>query len=868
MCKRSLIWSLFLALSLTASAARSQDTQQDTETFAWPSFDRQLEADRVVSGSALQRLIQENQDFHLLRPAEASDTIPVPPWLRVLWRKQHPDLEYRADDPTGGYPHVLKEIHEWMLSHQDLLPGFTEPDVPPMSRQVTIGTSERQISSQLSIRSESDIRINFRDPSQVIAASNNIKGSGQQAEYHSSDGGQTWGETTLPLVSDVLQSNPTVDWTSDGTAWSTTIGITGSSNPNLRLRLYRSTDNGATWVFDSTITGSQTAADKQMAWIDHSSTSPYVDTLYAIWHNGRPVYVNRKQRNGNWGKPIKVSGSETTGTGIGADIKTNGAGMVFGFWPDTGSRKIYMIKSTNGGQTWSKPKAIASTFDSYHIGIPAMDRRRALLYVSAATYKTATRDLVYVAWTDLSGATGCRATSNEPGSSISSSCKTRIWFTRSTDGGATWSAKRMLSNQPGKNDQLNQAMTVDEATGRLAAIYYDTVGEARTKTNVWYQSSADNGVTWSTPFRVTSQATDETALSADAKNQYGDYNGLSGYAGTFFPIWTDRRLGGKEQIWTAALLDPPGNCVPPAAPTDLRAMVNASNRIDLTWSSAAGAQEYRIYRSTASDGLFFRIATVSGSVISYANTGLVGGTTYYYVVRAVVAGCESVASNQASATAENGNCTNTALYSESFENASGLAGWVVGTFGNTTNTADWRGVRNCKSHSGLKVFRFGGEETCTSPYTNDNYSFAQPGGSAGVAVPSGATKVRLSFWHEFDFENGADGGLIAVSLDGQSYKFIPDSSISGFGYSGRVTDDSFLCPAHPDGIKNIHLFTGELRTWSNTIVDLDAVCNVVTGEGGGCAGHSVHIAFTVFTDCLVVDDGWYIDDVQVTACVP
>jgi len=553
----SLICSLGLALSLAAA----QTQAQDIKNAAWPSLDRQLEADRVVSGSALQRLIQENQDFQLLRPAEASDTLPVPPWLRVLWRKQHPEMDYRADDPTGGYPYVLKEIHEWMLSHQDLLPGFTEPDVPPAARQVGVGTSERRISDQFLTRSESDIRINFWDPSKVIVASNNIDGSGQQSQYHSTDGGQTWGETSLPLVSrDVFHSDPTVDWTSDGTAWSATIGITGSSNPDLRLRLYRSTNDGATWVFDSTITGSQTGADKEMIWIDHSPTSHYVDTLYGIWHNGRPVYVNRKKRNGNWGTPIKVSSSETTGTGIGADIKTNSAGVVFGFWPDTGSRKIYMVKSTNGGQSWSKPKAIASTFDSYDIGIPAMDNRRALIYVSAATYKTSTKNLVFVVWTDLSGATGCRAASSEPGSSASSACKTRIWFTRSTDGGATWSAKRMLNNQPGKNDQLNQALAVDEATGRLAVMYYDTAGEAREKTNVWYQSSCDGGATWSAPFKVTSQATDEADFSADLNNQYGDYNGLSGYARTFFPVWTDRREGEAEQIWTAALIEPPGAC--------------------------------------------------------------------------------------------------------------------------------------------------------------------------------------------------------------------------------------------------------------------------------------------------------------------
>ena len=50
-----------------------------------------------------------------------------------------------------------------------------------------------------------------------------------------------------------------------------------------------------------------------------------------------------------WQAPIQVSGAETTGTAIGGDVKTNSAGDVFAFWPDTGSRNLFVAKSTNGG---------------------------------------------------------------------------------------------------------------------------------------------------------------------------------------------------------------------------------------------------------------------------------------------------------------------------------------------------------------------------------------------------------------------------------------------------------------------------------------------------------------------------------------
>jgi hypothetical protein len=94
----------------------------------WATVKEQLGETKVVRGSALEKLIQGNQDFHLLRPEEANDKIGLPPWLRVYWRKHHPEAVYSANDPTGGYPRVLKRLHGWMVRHQDQPLG--SPDNP------------------------------------------------------------------------------------------------------------------------------------------------------------------------------------------------------------------------------------------------------------------------------------------------------------------------------------------------------------------------------------------------------------------------------------------------------------------------------------------------------------------------------------------------------------------------------------------------------------------------------------------------------------------------------------------------------------------------------------------------------------------
>jgi hypothetical protein len=543
----------FLLLSLGAVAGLAATAAPAPE---WPSLDRQLAAAKVVPGTALERLIRDNQDFQMLRPDERRDHRGLPPWLRVYWRKGHPELVYSASDPTGGYPYVLKEILEWMVSHQELRPSSADEPAAPEQLVATAGGNLRVSGAQTSPRSESAIAISRQNTNRIIGACNNISASGQQAQFFSTDGGATWGQSFLPLVGkDSFHSDPAVDWTSDGTAWSTTIGIHGNS---LGMRAYKSIDGGATWTFDATFSGKQHATDKDMMWVDHSSASPFRDQIYAIWHDGRPAFVNRRTGPaGSWQTPIQVSGGETLGTAIGGDIKTNGAGDVFAFWPATGNSRIIVAKSTDGGASFGVPNVIATTSGSFDIGIPAMDSRRALIYVAAGAFSTSLLNNVYASWTDLTGAAGCNLPADEPGANTSSPCKIRIWFARSTNGGVTWSVPVMLNNQPSLNDQFNQWLTVDENDGRIGVIYYDTVNDpSRLKTDVWYQSSSDGGVTWSAAVKVTTAETNETVAGADSGNQYGDYNGLSGFLGKFFPSWTDRRDLTFEEIWTAPISDP------------------------------------------------------------------------------------------------------------------------------------------------------------------------------------------------------------------------------------------------------------------------------------------------------------------------
>lgn len=92
-----------------------------TASHQGPSIEQQLKDSRVIAGSALEKLIKQNQDFSILDPSEFHDNLPFPLWLRVYARKSHPEINFSNGKP--GYPLVLKEVLSYMVRHQDLPEG-------------------------------------------------------------------------------------------------------------------------------------------------------------------------------------------------------------------------------------------------------------------------------------------------------------------------------------------------------------------------------------------------------------------------------------------------------------------------------------------------------------------------------------------------------------------------------------------------------------------------------------------------------------------------------------------------------------------------------------------------------------------------
>jgi endoglucanase len=84
-------------------------------------------------------------------------------------------------------------------------------------------------------------------------------------------------------------------------------------------------------------------------------------------------------------------------------------------------------------------------------------------------------------------------------------------------------------------------------------------------------------------------------------------------------------------------------------PTGLSATAISASQINLVWNAFTNATSYNLKRSTTNGGPYAIIAS-GVTATNYSDTGLAGGTMYYYVVSAIVSGSATADSVQAVAT--------------------------------------------------------------------------------------------------------------------------------------------------------------------------------------------------------------------------
>jgi hypothetical protein len=408
---------------------------------------------------------------------------------------------------------------------------------PAEPRGLVTSGLNRKVSGEVSFPlNEVALAVSASEPRRIAVGANATTDVGlRQAMFVSRNGGRTFRFSLLPTTSATtfLESDPTLAWESDGTLWAATIeGQGGATGLALKGQTFTSDDEGATWTYAGSFSGSERISDRPTLWIDSSSSSSFRGSRYVTWHSGAAYVTRRSAEATEWSAPVRVS--PTDAHCFGGDLKTDAAGRIYTFWPDTNRKTIFVAISDDGGVGFSSPVAVAPVEKPFNSLVISAAGRSPLNHVTAAVWKRFDTRRAFVAWYDP-------AKSPNSGS--------RIWFAASSDGGATWTAPIEASPVPGFADQFHPVLAVDSRTGRLALSFTDTTGDpSGLTTRRAVVISNDFGRSWSEPQPL---STERSNVLTGQGLIYGDYQSMVTHGARSWAAWTDRRTTAATSIWLA-----------------------------------------------------------------------------------------------------------------------------------------------------------------------------------------------------------------------------------------------------------------------------------------------------------------------------
>jgi hypothetical protein len=262
-------------------------------------------------------------------------------------------------------------------------------------------------------QNETAIAVDPNNPNRVVGSANDYVtrtwscdvsgtpcsalGDGYSGTYFSNDGGATWCCTSsdpshigtlIPGVEHLVGGpydaggDPALAFDSHGRVYYAGLGFNRTSAPNT-VTVSQGTFNGAgnlSWgapTFINATTSPSTLNDKEWIAVDSHASSPFRDRVYVTWTRfvfsagtGRYVqspiaFAYSSNGGATFSTPVMISGNAHYGQGshpvVGPD------GTVYVFWD--GSTRLaapdstYMVKSTDGGVSWSQPVAVSTLAD-------------------------------------------------------------------------------------------------------------------------------------------------------------------------------------------------------------------------------------------------------------------------------------------------------------------------------------------------------------------------------------------------------------------------------------------------------------------------------------------------------------------------
>jgi len=268
---------------------------------------------------------------------------------------------------------------------------------------------------------------------------------------------QTWSKTKRLTWNSSNSDRPSIETDTSNNIY---ILWTEYISSNSEIFFKKSTNGGTSWT------------SKRLTWNSGFSISPVVSTdsknrIHVVWEDSSSgtyeIHYKKSTDGGtSWTSKQLTSGSIGCGSMSPAvDIDTNDNICVTWYSDKSGNMEIYFRRSTNAGNTWSNKRL---TWNAGESRTPAI--------------ATDSNNNIYVVWYD-----------DTPGNAD-------IFLKKSTDGGTTWSDKRLTWNSDSSSNPSVEA----DSNNFIHVVWHNYTSS---NYEVYYKKSTNGGGTWTAAKRLT-----------------------------------------------------------------------------------------------------------------------------------------------------------------------------------------------------------------------------------------------------------------------------------------------------------------------------------------------------------------------------
>ncbi|HLO34296.1 MAG TPA: sialidase family protein [Anaerolineales bacterium] len=269
----------------------------------------------------------------------------------------------------------------------------------------------------------------------------------------------------------------------------------------------KSTDFGATWTF--------VLADHTNAGTDKPILAVRGQDVYVSYNHSQTAFVTFSHDGGATFTEVKMNQNAKLGWSLGGGGTVTPNGSIYFSWDGyeqnggaKGNVNLYISKSTDQGATWTTKLLDVSTSPP---DCSAFGCGWAFLGAAIAMTSDSSGNL-YALWNAGSTPKGPE----------------RIYFSKSTDGGNTWSAKKDVSTAPqGTHHNFPAISAAGSGDVRISWMDARAANGGMDRWNVYFRSSTNGGSTWSNEVDLSTYVAGPTLASyifADGfRFPFGDY---------------------------------------------------------------------------------------------------------------------------------------------------------------------------------------------------------------------------------------------------------------------------------------------------------------------------------------------------------